>query len=79
MLVEKSLFSADTLRFRGDVGYGEGTPNALVRASFKHLMSNGSKPEVAFTMKRISSPDLGLRNADLQALTLSDLGRHCAG
>jgi hypothetical protein len=71
VLVEKSLFSADTLRFRGDVGYGEGTPNALVRASFKHLMSNGSKPEVAFTMKRISSPDLGLRNADLQALMLS--------
>jgi hypothetical protein len=71
VLVEKSLFSADTLRFRGDVGYGEGAPNALVRASFKHLMANGSKPEIAFTMKRISSPDLGLRNADLQALTLS--------
>jgi len=71
VLVEKSLFSADTLRFRGDLGYGVGTPNALVRASFKHSMPNGSKPEIAFTMKRISSPDLGLRNADLQALTLS--------
>jgi hypothetical protein len=70
-LVEKSLFSADTLRFRGDVGYGEGLPNAVLRASFKHQMSNGSNPQVAFTMRRLSSPDLGLRNADLQALSLS--------
>jgi len=71
VLVEKSLFSADTIKFRGDLGYGVGAPNALVRASFKHSMPNGSTPQVAFTMKRISSPDLGLRNADLQALTLS--------
>jgi len=71
VLVEKSLFSADTIKFRGDLGYGVGAPNALVRASFKHSMPNGSTPQVAFTMKRISSPDLGLRNSDLQALTLS--------
>ena len=70
-LVEKSLFSADTLRFRGDVGYGPGTPNAVMRASYKHQMANGSTPEFAITMRRISSPDLGLRNADLQALALT--------
>lgn len=69
--LEKSLFSADTLRFRGDVGYGEGLPNAVLRASFKHQMSNGSTPQVALTMRRLSTPDLGLRNADLQALALS--------
>lgn len=70
-LMEKSLFSTDTLRFRGDVGYGEGLPNAVLRASFKHQMSNGSTPQVALTMRRLSTPDLGLRNADLQALALS--------
>ncbi len=70
-LLEKSLFSADTLRFRGDLGYGEGLPNAVLRASFKHQMRNGSTPEVALTMRRLSAPDLGLRNADLQALALS--------
>lgn len=70
-LLEKSLFSADTLRFRGDVGYGQGLPNAILRASYKHPLANGSTPELAFTMRRISSPDLGLRNADLQALALS--------
>ena len=70
-LVEKSIFSTDTIKFRGDVGYGPGLPNAVVRTSYKHRMSNGSTPEVAFTMRRLSSPDLGLRDADLQALTLT--------
>jgi hypothetical protein len=70
-LVEKSIFSTDTIKFRGDVGYGPGLPNAVVRTSYKHRMPNGSTPEVAFTMRRLSSPDLGLRDADLQALTLT--------
>lgn len=70
-VVEKSIFSADTIKFRGDVGYGPGLPNAVVRASYSHQMPNGSTPEVAFTMRRLSSPDLGLRDADLQALALT--------
>ena len=69
--VEKSVFASDTLRFNGDLGYGTGVPNAVVRTTFKHQMANGSTPEVAFTMRRISTPDLGLRNTDLQALALS--------
>lgn len=71
VVLEKSLFSTDTLRFRGDLGYGEGAPNAVLRASFSHQMANGSKPEIALTMRRLSSPDLGLRNETLQALALS--------
>jgi hypothetical protein len=70
-LVEKSIFSADTIKFRGNVGYGPGLPNAVLRASYKHQLANGSTPEVAFTMRRLSSPDLGLRDADLQALALT--------
>ena len=70
-LVEKSFFSSDTLRFNGDLGYGPGLPNAVVRTSYKHQMANGSAPEISFTMRRLSSPELGLRNADLQALALS--------
>ena len=70
-LVEKSIFSTDTIKFRGDVGYGPGLPNAVLRASYKHQLPNGSTPEVAFTMRRLSSPDLGLRDADLQALALT--------
>lgn len=70
-LVEKSIFSSDTIKFRGDVGYGPGMPNAVLRASYKHQLANGSTPEIAFTMRRLSSPDLGLHDADLQALALS--------
>ena len=70
-VVEKSIFSTDTIKFRGDVGYGPGLPNAVLRASYKHQLANGSTPEVAFTMRRLSSPDLGLRDADLQALALT--------
>jgi len=69
-VVEKSMFSTGTLTFNGDVGYGNGIPNAVVRTSYRHQMSNGSTPEVAFTMRRFASPDLGLRNAGLQSLAL---------
>jgi len=69
-VVEKSMFSTGTLTFNGDVGYGSGMPNAVVRTSYRHQMSNGSTPEVAFTMRRFASPDLGLRNAGLQSLAL---------
>jgi hypothetical protein len=70
-VVEKSMFSTDTLKFNGNLGYGTGAPNAVVRTSYKHRLPNGSTPEMALTMRRLSSPDLGLRNAQLQALALS--------
>ncbi len=70
-VVEKSIFSTDMIKFVGDVGSGDGIPNAVMRASYKHQMQNGSTPEVAFTMRRLSTPDLGLRDPDLQALALT--------
>ncbi|HEX6805607.1 MAG TPA: carboxypeptidase-like regulatory domain-containing protein [Terriglobales bacterium] len=69
--VEKSFFASDTLNVGGNVGYGPGLPNAVVRASYKHRMVNGSSPEISFTMRRLSTPDLGLRDANLQALALA--------
>lgn len=69
--VEKSLFSTGTLTFNGNVGYGTGTPNAVVQTSYKHQIANGSTPEIAFTMRRLSSPFIGQRNSDLQALAMS--------
>ena len=70
-LVEKSVFSGGTLTFNGDVGYGPAVPNAVFRASYKRQMANGSTPEIGLTMRRLSSPDLGIHNADLQALALT--------
>ena len=56
--LEKSFFASDTMRFGGDLGYGPGLPNAVVRTSYKHQMANGSTPEVAVTMRRLSTPGL---------------------
>ncbi|MCU1270857.1 MAG: hypothetical protein JWN74_2151 [Acidobacteriaceae bacterium] len=69
--VEKSLFASGTLTFNGDVGYGPALPNAVLRSSYKRRMANGSTPEIAFTVRRLSSPDLGVRNAQLEALALT--------
>lgn len=69
--VEKSIFSSGTMAVRGNVGYGSGSPAAVVRASYTHKLANGSEPQVAFTMRRLNSPDASLRNADLQALALT--------
>jgi len=69
--VQKSVFASGTLTVNGDVGYGSALPNAVLRSSYKHRMANGSTPEIAFTMRRLSSPDLGVRNAQLQALAMT--------
>ncbi len=70
-LVQKSVFASGTLTVNGDVGYGSALPNAVLRSSYKHRMANGSTPEIAFTMRRLSSPDLGVRNAQLEALAMT--------
>jgi hypothetical protein len=70
-LVEKPVFSGGTLTLNGDVGYGPAVPNAVFRTSYRRQMANGSTPEIAFTMLRLSSPDLGVHNAQLEALALT--------
>jgi hypothetical protein len=69
--VEHSLFSSGTLALKGDIGYGVGIPAAVLRTSYSHQMANGSRPEVAFTMRRFAPPDPSLRDAGLQALALT--------
>jgi hypothetical protein len=69
--VEKSIFSTGTMALQGNVGYGSGSPNAVLRTSFSHTMANGSKPEMAFTMRRLAAPGIDSRTTALQALALS--------
>ncbi len=69
--VEKSIFSTGTMAFQGNVGYGNGSPNAVLRTSYSHTMANGSKPEMAFTMRRLAAPGIDPRTTALQALALS--------
>ncbi|HJT71675.1 MAG TPA: carboxypeptidase-like regulatory domain-containing protein [Terriglobales bacterium] len=70
-LVEKSMFANGTLTVNGDLGYGSAMPNAVFRSSYKRRMANGSTPEIALTMRRLSAPDLGVRNAQMEALALT--------
>jgi len=69
--VERSIFSSGTVAVRGNVGYGSGSPVAVLRASYVHKLENGSQPQVAFTMRRLASPDINLHSAALQALSLT--------
>jgi hypothetical protein len=69
--IEHSLFSAGTLSFDGNVGYSSGTPATIVRTAYSHRMPDGSRPELALTVRRFATPDMVLRNAALQALALS--------
>jgi len=73
--LEQSIFSAGTLRFNGDVGYGNG-PAGVVRASYSHRFSNGSSPEFTFTARRFGAPDtLAGPGAALEAFALSATDR----
>ena len=69
--VEKSIFSAGTVAVRGNVGYADGSAAAVVRASYSHKLANGSSPELALTLRSLPAPDIGMRNASLQALALT--------
>ncbi len=69
--LEKSIFSSGTVALHGDVGYGDGLPDAVFRASYQQKASNGSAPEVALTVRHLASPDLNLANSDLEALALT--------
>jgi hypothetical protein len=71
--MEKSIFSSDTIGFRGNVGYGSGlSPSAVLHASFKHKMNDGSQPSLALSMWNLPSPDITLHNLQAMALTTSD-------
>ncbi len=69
--VEKSVFASGTMALQGDVGYGNGSPNAVLRASFSHTSANGSKPQMAITMRRLAAPGIDSHTSALQALALS--------
>jgi Carboxypeptidase regulatory-like domain len=69
--LEKSMFSSGTVAFGGNLGYGNGSPNAVLRASYSHKLSNGSEPQVAFTMRRLAAPEINSHVTALQALALT--------
>jgi Carboxypeptidase regulatory-like domain len=70
-LVEKSIFSSGTVALSGNLGYGDGFPATVLRASYADRMSDGSGPEMAVTIRNLAAPGIGLPGTDLQALSLT--------
>ncbi len=69
--VEKSMFASGTVSLKGNVGYGAGSPATVLRAAYSHKMQNGSEPQIAFTMRRLPTPDFGAHNPGLLALAMT--------
>jgi hypothetical protein len=69
--LERSIFSDGQLNFSGNIGYGEGTPAAVLRAGYSHKLDDGSMPTMALTVRRFAPSDPNLHNAALQAMALS--------
>ncbi len=69
--VEQSLFHTGTLGFAGDLGYGEGTPDGVIRASYVRDGSDGWNQSVALIVRRFSAPDTVPRGGALDAIGMS--------
>jgi len=71
--MEKSIFAADTIGLRGNVGYGSSaSPSAVLHATFRHKMEDGSEPLLAVSMWNSPAQDASLHSFQALALTTSD-------
>ncbi|HKN32546.1 MAG TPA: carboxypeptidase-like regulatory domain-containing protein [Terriglobales bacterium] len=70
--LEHSLFSAGTLAVDGNLGHGAGVPSTVLRTSYAHALPDGSRPEIALTVRRFASPDANLHALQALALSMSD-------
>jgi len=69
--IDQSLFSDGTLTLGGNVGYGSGAPAGVVRAGYSQQMADGSRPEMALTVRRFALPDAVQHDAALDAMAFS--------
>ena len=69
--LERSVFSTGRVGMSGNVGYGDGTPDAVFRTAYSRVLPDASEPSVALTVRRFAPSDPNLHNAALQALALA--------
>lgn len=69
--LERSIFSTGRVGMSGNVGYGDGSPDAAFRATYSHVLPDGSEPSLALTVRRFAPSDPNLHNAALQAVALA--------
>jgi len=66
----RSVLSSGSLAFDGNVGYGETTPAAVVRATYSQQLASGLAPEISFTARRFAPADPALHATALNAFSL---------
>jgi hypothetical protein len=69
--IEQSLFHTGTFGFSGDLGYGQGTPDGVLRTSYVHRGSDGWNQSVALMVRRFAAPDTVPHGGALQAISMS--------
>lgn len=69
--IERSVLSTDRVGLRGNVGYGDSFPTAVLHATYSHRLPDGSGPSLGAAVRRLAPSDLSLHDASLQALALS--------
>ncbi|MGC2112137.1 MAG: carboxypeptidase regulatory-like domain-containing protein [Candidatus Korobacteraceae bacterium] len=69
--LEQSLFHTGTLGITGDLGYGSGTPDGVVRASYAHSTNDGWNQSLALIVRRFSAPDMVPRGGALESIGMS--------
>jgi hypothetical protein len=69
--VERSVFSVDRIGLRGNVGYGDGLPVAILRTTYSHRLPDGSGPSMGIAVRHLAPSDPSLHDAALQSLALS--------
>lgn len=67
---EHSVLSSGMFAFDGNVGYGDTSPAAVLRARYSQELADGSAPEISFTARRLAPPDPSLRGTALSTFSL---------
>ncbi|HYV74466.1 MAG TPA: carboxypeptidase-like regulatory domain-containing protein [Candidatus Binatia bacterium] len=69
--IEQSVGTFGVVGFDGSLGYGTGTPDGYLRATFLGGGATGAPHELGFTVRRFSGPDLLIHHGSLQSFALT--------
>ena len=69
--VEHSLFHTSTIGLEGNLGYGTGIPDGVVRASYRRPGNEGWTPEIALIVRRFATPDAVPHRGALEAVAIT--------
>ncbi len=69
--VEQSMFHTGRLGIAGDLGYGNGVPDGVIRAAYTRDTNDGWSPSVALVIRHFAAPDSAPRGGALEAIAMS--------